>query len=681
MWNKNDIRFFRRAVLGWFSAQGRHFPWREIGVSNYELLFSEILLQRTKAETVARYYNTFFEKYPDWETLVKATDKGLEEILIPLGLYRHRAARIRKIIDEYKQSNGFLPVNINQLHGSAFGSLYISNAYQLFLLKKRAALLDVNMSRVLRRFFEPREYKDVRNDKLIQELAHNVVNVRACKELNWAILDIAALVCKARKPQCEVCPLMQKCRFTRLSLKDKLNCDSAGVLSISTGESKPNSPPRNGEDLKIVSLFSGCGGMDLGFDGGFIVHRDSINEVLSPHFVQKKVGKSFVKLKSTRFRTVFANDILPEAKSAWINYFKKRDYSPDTYHLESVVDLVKLHKQGHSVFPSGVDVVTGGFPCQDFSVAGKRNGFNSHKDHTGKIIKDNVPSIETRGQLYMWMKEVIELIQPKIFIAENVKGLVNLSNVKSIIQKDFSSINGNGYLVLDPLVLHAADYGVPQSRERVIFIGIKKSELRPEALKELSKVEISEEYFPYPKPTHAYRASGQQLKSPVQLASIFAGLAEPGSSDDPSQNYYSRAKFMGKHCQGQKEVNLKSIGPTIRAEHHGNIEFRRLSLANGGRQVEELTKMKLKQRRLTPRECALIQTFPPDYEFVIPSDAGRFSISASSAYKIIGNAVPPLLAYHLAMRIESLWDLYFNHERDGNIVKSGATKRGFSITT
>ena len=64
----------------------------------------------------------------------------------------------------------------------------------------------------------------------------------------------------------------------------------------------------------------------------------------------------------------------------------------------------------------------------------------------------------------MWLKEVVEITKPKIFIAENVKGLVNFENVKEIIQQDFANANGNGYLVLNPLVLHAANYGVPQSR-------------------------------------------------------------------------------------------------------------------------------------------------------------------------------------------------------------------------
>ena len=102
------------------------------------------------------------------------------------------------------------------------------------------------------------------------------------------------------------------------------------------------------------------------------------------------------------------------------------------------------------------------------------------------------------------------------------------------------------------------------------------------------------------------------------------------------------------------------MGPTIRSEHHGNIEFRRLSAEHGGKQAEELAEG-LKERRLTPRECALIQTFPPDYPFVIKPEGKRsFFLSPSAAYKVIGNAVPPVLAFHLATRLESLWPIYFN---------------------
>lgn len=413
--------------------------------------------------------------------------------------------------------------------------------------------------------------------------------------------------------------------------------------------------------LRMLSLFSGCGGMDLGFEGGFSVLKSSINEILHPDFIEEELDSKFVKLKKTKFKTVFANDILKDARNAWLNYFSQRGHSIEDYQTESIVDLVKLHQSGINVFPENIDIVTGGFPCQDFSVAGKRNGFNSHKNHIGVSNTSNHATEETRGKLYMWMKQVIEITKPKIFVAENVKGLVNLSNVKEIIQSDFSSTGDNGYIVLEPRVLHAADYGVPQSRERVFFIGIKKSALKRTALEELEKESISEKYNPYPNPTHAYTQDGRYLKRHVDLKELFEGLEEPEVTTDLSHKFYSKAKFMGKHCQGQIEIRLDGISPTIRAEHHGNIEFRRLAKSNGGVITEELGKG-LKERRLTPRECGLIQTFPPDYEFVIENKLGRngsYLVSPSKAYKIIGNAVPPLLAYNLAKRIEEVWDLYF----------------------
>ena len=429
--------------------------------------------------------------------------------------------------------------------------------------------------------------------------------------------------------------------------------------------SKPQTEKKK-DTLNVLSLFSGCGGMDLGFEGGFSVLKSSINETLNPNFIEKNLKNGFVQLRKTKFKTVFANDILPDARNAWVNFFTNRGHNAEDFYQDSIVDLVKMFKSGTNVFPKDVDIVTGGFPCQDFSLAGKRNGFNSHKNHKGEIINEKTASVETRGQLYMWMKEVIEITQPKIFVAENVKGLVNLGDVKTIIQNDFSSANGNGYIVLDPQVLHSADYGVPQSRERVIFIGIKKSALTQIALDELQKDVISDMYNPYPKPTHAYSNAGENLKPFVQLKDIFKNLEEPENSNDLSQKAYSKAKFMGKHCQGQTEIKLSNISPTIRAEHHGNIEFRRLSKENGGLHDEELKKG-LKERRLTVRECALIQTFPPDYEFVIENKNGKkgsFLVSPSQAYKIIGNAVPPLLAYNLATRIEEVWDLYFRKQYD-----------------
>ncbi len=407
--------------------------------------------------------------------------------------------------------------------------------------------------------------------------------------------------------------------------------------------------------LRVLSLFSGCGGMDLGLEGGFICHKKSVT---NEDYILHAINEDWVMLKRNVFRTVFACDILDEARLTWVRYMSRFGINPDIYHLASVVDLVKLHREGQDVFPHNIDIVTGGFPCQDFSVAGKRKGFNSTVSHNGeKRITDN-PSEETRGKLYMWMKQVIDIVQPKMFIAENVKGLVSLGDVKNIIQKDFSSANGNDYIVLNPQILHAANYGVPETRERVIFIGIKRSALSPKAIDALEREEIPDEYNPYPKPTHNFNCLNDNLPKPVCCRDIFQNLAEPSESNDLAQKTYSMAKLL-THGQGQTEIDYDGLAPTIRSEHHGNIEYRRLSYEHGGKNTEELDKG-LCERRLTPRECALIQTFPPDYPFVFyKPNSSKYAVSPSGAYKVIGNAVPPMLAFNIANRIQNIWSLYF----------------------
>lgn len=385
---------------------------------------------------------------------------------------------------------------------------------------------------------------------------------------------------------------------------------------------------------RVISLFSGCGGMDLGFEGGFLACDKSIH---NQEWVDEVVGR-FVKLKKTSFETVFACDIKPSAKLVWENNFKK-----NIFNLESVVDLVKKARLGQFVFPDA-DVVTGGFPCQDFSVSGKRNGLNSVKNHDMQNL--NAPSIESRGMLYYWMREVIDIVKPKVFVAENVKGLVSLMDVKNIITEDFRNIGG-GYIVLEPQVLNSGEYGVPQCRERIIFIGIRKDALKESALCGLLKNDPR--YNPYPTKTH------DLISNIVTVKDAIYDLNEPELSNDLSHRTYSKAKWYGKHCQGQTEVNLNGLGPTIRSEHHGNIEFRRLSKENGGKIISEYG---LPQRRLSVRECARIQTFPDDFKFVCGG------VSGSEAYKLVGNAVPPLLAYHIAKRLETIWSVLFSVKKN-----------------
>lgn len=403
--------------------------------------------------------------------------------------------------------------------------------------------------------------------------------------------------------------------------------------------------------MRVLSLFSGCGGLDLGFLGGFSVLPESINPSKHPSWLINYNGnQNHVLLPETDFDIVFANDILKEAKVAYDNYFFEEN-EVSHFHHQSIVELVRLAEAGQYEFPNDIDVVIGGFPCQDFSVAGKRAGFKSKVSHMG--FQDiEAATEENRGQLYMWMKRVIELVNPKLFVAENVKGLVSLGDARRIIQHDFEDMN-NGFYIPEPQILHAGNYGVPQSRERVIFIGVNK-EFVP------NNREILRTNF-YPEKTHWIKnseaESDKNLLPYVPVIHYLQDLNEPINEVlDLSQQSYSRAKYYGTHVQGQTEIKPNGLGPTIRAEHHGNIEFRRLSKDHGGVQRNEL-EQGFQERRLSVRECARIQTFPDDFEFVFSNENGK--VSASKAYKLIGNAVPPLLGYHIATRLQSIFEQMF----------------------
>jgi len=410
---------------------------------------------------------------------------------------------------------------------------------------------------------------------------------------------------------------------------------------------------------RLLSLFSGCGGMDLGFEGNFETMLDYINTDLNSDWIKKKKGNK-VLLNETPFETVFANDILKPAEASWVPFFQSRGTSQKVFHTESIVDLVKLHREGKFNFPNAIDIVTGGFPCQDFSVAGNRKGFNSNKGHNGGLACElEIASAENRGQLYMWLKEVVEITKPKVFYAENVKGLITLGDVKNIIENDFRTID-NGYIVLPSKVLNAANYGIPQSRERIIFIGLNKKYLRKEIIDILESGDIPEDLNLYPQETHYNPKKNKKnmLKPYSTCKMAFDKLLEPDEEEsDLAQKAYSKAKFY-KGYQGNIEIKLDYISPTIRAEHHGNIEYRRLSVENGGKYINELEKYN--ERRLTVRECARLQTFPDNYEFIRKVKKGEpYGLSASGAYKVIGNAVPPLLAYHLAKKLEEKWNKLF----------------------
>ena len=397
------------------------------------------------------------------------------------------------------------------------------------------------------------------------------------------------------------------------------------------------------KDLTHMSLFTGGGGMDLGIEGGFEILSCHITKRNSRWILAQK-NKKFV-LRPTRFKTVFANDINTRAKQLYTNFFKRGE---DFYKIGSLVNLITRHQNGSDIFPKNVDILTGGFPCQDFSTMGKMQGLESQFGHREQTFDGN--SERSRGSLYLWMKRAVEIVRPKIFIAENVKGLsYNKQALKKIVQ-DFRDI-GNGYFVFPPRVLQFANFGLAQSRSRIIFICINKDFFNKDVLKVFESGKFPSAICPYPKSTHAKEKHISRCPWVTGLKA-FAGLVEPeGAPTIDQQTLCGKSPYSPKHIYTTLEMRPDNVAYAILKRPY----FRRLSEEHGGKLKHELARG-LKERRLTIREAARLQSFPDNYKFI------QKGISAESAISVIGNAVPPLFAYHLAMRLQFLWPLYFSEE-------------------
>jgi A/G-specific adenine glycosylase len=209
---KKKIEFFQHTILEWYKESGRRFYWRKKGISNYQLVIAEVLLQRTKAETVANFYPYFIEEFSNWKSLANASLKKIAKYLKPIGLYTQRSARLRNLAIEMVKRNGRLPKDRKELESIPFMGQYIANAVELVIFNQPSPLIDVNMSRVLERFFGARKLADIRYDPYLQMLSYKIVEHENAKEMNWAILDFAALICKP-KPLCLICPLAKPCSF------------------------------------------------------------------------------------------------------------------------------------------------------------------------------------------------------------------------------------------------------------------------------------------------------------------------------------------------------------------------------------------------------------------------------------------------------------------------------------
>lgn len=205
----------RRALLRWFGEYGRDFPWRREGAGLYQLILAELLLQRTRAETVAAYFGEFIARFPNWKAIAGSTVEEIGELLKPIGLWRRRAASLHALATEMGARGGEFPgkrVEVETLPGVG---QYIANSILLFSAGRAEPLLDVNMARVLERLFGPRKLADIRDDPHLQSISRSIVRGKRSASVNWAILDLAAIICTIKNPRCPSCPLRNICRYAR----------------------------------------------------------------------------------------------------------------------------------------------------------------------------------------------------------------------------------------------------------------------------------------------------------------------------------------------------------------------------------------------------------------------------------------------------------------------------------
>jgi len=211
-----QVHWFRQKLNKWFSKNRRSFPWRA-STDAYVICIAEVFLQQTTASKVAEIIGQFTEKFPSWDAIAGATTEEIETTIHPLGLFRRRAQTLHQLANALVIRGG-LPHTRQGLENLPGIGQYIANVLLVVLQQKREPFLDVNMSRVLERFFGPREMADIRDDPYLQVLARKVVNVKDALSANWMILDFAAIICQKRRPRCPDCPLLQRCQYARKSI-------------------------------------------------------------------------------------------------------------------------------------------------------------------------------------------------------------------------------------------------------------------------------------------------------------------------------------------------------------------------------------------------------------------------------------------------------------------------------
>ena len=204
---------FKRRLLAWFRREGRDLPWRRTR-DPYRILVSEFMLQQTQVSRVEEYYDEFLDRYPTVHALAKARPKAVREAWDGLGYYRRAEnlhALARTVVTDHDGEVPNDPAALQRLPGVG---PYTAGAVATFAYERPSAAVDTNVSRVLRRVFRPRRRNGASADRRVRELATALqpVRGRTAWEFNQALMDLGALICRARRPKCSACPVQTACR-------------------------------------------------------------------------------------------------------------------------------------------------------------------------------------------------------------------------------------------------------------------------------------------------------------------------------------------------------------------------------------------------------------------------------------------------------------------------------------
>lgn len=339
----------------------------------------------------------------------------------------------------------------------------------------------------------------------------------------------------------------------------------------------------------LLSLFSGCGGLDLGFE---LAGLKAVmgEKVMEEAFRDKSVFQK--NINNNVFNTIFVNDIFTEARETYAGNAGKYIYMDKS-------DIRKIKQ-----FPKA-DIVLGGFPCPGFSEAGPR------------LLDDK------RNFLYLHFIRCLMQSKPKLFVAENVKGMTTLGKgeVFKQIVEDFAAA---GYTIYHKL-LSSEEYGVPQIRKRVILVGVRN--------------DIDFEYQ-YPEPAYGDEKKG--LKKIVDLRTAIGDL-----EDNPGE--YFTGSYSSMFMSRNRKKSWSEPSFTIQASG------RQAPIHPGGEPMVKVGKDKYifsdgeeNNRRLSVKEIARIQTFPDWYKFSRGTSNRNENAKLDLVYKQIGNAVPVRLALAVA---------------------------------